>query len=106
MSEQVKETEVTGIFNKIYGASKEMLEALKKPQIERALKRKFESAYDDAEKMIVEKTFKITEVSSKDFERYDVNFVLDLRFEIDQLKDQQEKIKAEYLFMFGTEMKV
>ena len=104
VDEKVDE-KVEGIFHKMVYATEEVLKKLKLPIIEKGLKRKFHAEFDKYENQIIDLTSKIDEKSSKDFENYDVGVIISYRFDITCLRNQQEMVKTEYKFMFGSEMK-
>jgi hypothetical protein len=96
-------TETQGLFEKLYAASKMVLDEVNKPIIRNKIKRKLHSAYDDADgkigqaKMTIQKT-------REDFEKYDINSVLEQQAIIRKAQDLQADIKAEYLELFGKTM--
>lgn len=94
----------TGAFERLYAAGKEILDNAKKPFVKKALKRKLQSAYDDAAKRIIAAEVKINK-AREDFENYNINSVLEARQEISTCTDIQSEIKAEYAELFATEMK-
>jgi hypothetical protein len=94
----------TGLFDKLYAASKETLDELKKPQIKKSLQRKLCSAFDDAENKIIDAD-KALEAARGDFQNYDINRVIEQQFLVEKLRRQQTIIKAEYKVLFDVEMK-
>lgn len=91
-------------FDDFFGAAKEVLEAAKKPQIKKGMQRKLQSAYDDAENKKIDEESKIEQERLR-FKDYDVMVVLQSQRMIELLNLMQEKIRKEYLFLFGEEMK-
>ncbi|HNW32695.1 MAG TPA: hypothetical protein PKL44_00390 [Candidatus Dojkabacteria bacterium] len=91
-------------FDKFFGAAKEVLEAAKKPQIRKAIQRKMSAAYDDAENKKIDQEA-IIEKERLNFKDYNVNNVIEAQRMIERLTEMQAKIKKEYVFMFGEEMK-
>jgi hypothetical protein len=91
-------------FDDFFGAAKQVLEAAKKPQIKKGMQRKLQSAYDDAENKKIDEESKIEQERLK-FKEYDVMVVLQSQRTIEMLNLMQEKIRKEYLFLFGEEMK-
>lgn len=91
-------------FDEFFGAAKEVLEAAKKPQIKKGMQRKLQSAYDDAENKKIDEENKIEQERLK-FKDYDINVVVQSQRTVEMLNLMQEKIKKEYLFLFGEEMK-
>lgn len=100
----MSETKV-GWVEKLYGATKETIETLKKPTVIKSMKRKFESAYDDATNQIVDCEAKIASSREK-MKELDLNEIIQATMDIKTLKEQQDILKAEYLEAFSEEMKV
>lgn len=94
-----------GLFDKLYAASKEAVDALKKPLVRNQIKRKLEKAHDDATDKINEANIAIDK-HREDFSNYDVNAVLKYKATITQCKNLQTEIKAEYEELFAKSMPV
>lgn len=92
-----------GLFDTLYAAGKEVHDAVKKPLVKNKIKRKLSSAYDDASAKIGEAELKIQKVR-ENFEEYNINTILEQKKLIDQARDLQEEIKAEYRELFDKEM--
>lgn len=103
MSEEKK----GGLFEKFYAAKQEILDAAKKPGIRRQVKRKLQSCFDDASNKIIEAEGVITKLRQEDnFQKYDVNAILEQRRVIQVAKELQALIKQEFEELFGEPMKV
>ena len=100
MAEKVK-----SIFESMYSATKESIKLAKKPLVEKRLKRKFQSAYDDAEDRKLNAEVHL-ERARREFEGYNINSVLQAKETIDKCSKVQEKLRAEYAEYFGTIMRV
>jgi len=98
-------TEKKGLFEKLYGAGKEVLDAINKPLVRKALKRKLASAFDDTIKRIATSEKELSKLRA-DFENYDVNAILKHRQEINDCLLIQADLKAEYKELFDAEMKI
>lgn len=93
----------TGLFDKLYSAGKEVIDAAKKPLIKKSIKRKLHSAHDDAEDKINQAEIILQNLRS-DFQKYDVNKILEEQAKIAKLKGLQKDIQAEYRELFSKEM--
>lgn len=91
---------ITRLFDEIFAATKETIQAAKKTTIERKIKRKLESAYDDAEGKIIEAEEKI-DTLQRDFNSFDVNAILKEEYTIVDLKSVQEKISTLHKKLFN-----
>ena len=105
MSNDVKETEVTGsFFDKIYNAGSEVLNALQKQVAKQKLKSKFQNAFAGAYQTKMEAENNLFDLYTKSS---DVN--MDKVIENIQIMEEadkvQEIIKKEYLRVFGKAMK-
>lgn len=102
-----KETEKKngGWFEALFGATEAVINAIKKPQYKRALRRRFESAYDDLNGKIIDAENKISEFRLK-FEDFKLNEVLELKRQIKSYKEAQDSIKEEYNEAFGKNLDV
>jgi hypothetical protein len=92
-------------FDRLYAAGKEVIDLAKKPFVKRALKRKFQSAYDDALNQEIEEEKKIEDLRSK-FDDFDINSILELKRRIKRCREIKDDVAGEYLKMFGKEMKI
>jgi len=95
--------EKQGLFDKLYAASKDIIDAAKKPLIKGSIKRKLASAYDDASGKINEAELKM-QANRVSFDKYDVNLILEQQAVIDKCKELQNRIKGEYQTLFAKEM--
>ncbi len=96
-------SETTGLFDKLYSAGKAVYDEIKKPVIKNKIARKLAAAYDDATLKIGEAELKMQK-NREDFEKYDVNVILEQQGIIDTALGLQERIKVEYKTLFGKEM--
>jgi hypothetical protein len=94
-----------GFFDKVYGMGQAVLDAAKRPMVKRGLKTKYQAAYDDAASKILDKEKSLTELRSN-FDKFDINNLIEQAQYIDQCKSIQDIIKTEYAIMFGKEMKI
>lgn len=92
-----------GIFEQLYSATEETLKKLQRPLVERKLKRKMQSALDDAEGRKIQAEERLTK-ARKEFDNYDINDVLRAKKEIKQCEDLVKEIKLEYREYFGEEI--
>jgi hypothetical protein len=95
---------MAGKFDEMYNVSDEDLKAKKKDTVKSKLMRKLESAYDDATDKIIDENERLEKVYD-DIENYDVNIVIQAKFEIEALEDTQKIIKDEFSKLFGIELK-
>jgi uncharacterized protein YbcC (UPF0753/DUF2309 family) len=102
---EVKEAAKQGLFDSFYMASKELIQQLQKPLVRNKIKRKLQTAFDDAESKINEALIKLNK-SREDFENYNINTILEQKAIITQCKSLQEQIKQEYQELFAKEMNV
>lgn len=100
MSTEVKKP----LFETLYEGAKDAIKAMKAPLVERSFKRKFQSMYDDAERIIDETNMKLFEERQK-LQDADINLILKYKREIKKANELREELKAEYLDMFGEELK-
>lgn len=98
-------SEPTGLFDKLYSAGKQVYDEVKKPVIKNKIKRKLQSAYDDASLKIGEAELKIQK-TREDFDNYNINTVLEQKAIITQAKQLQDQIKSEYKELFVKEMTI
>lgn len=96
------------LFDFLYDATEEALRKVKKPIARRKMKRIFQGAYDAAENEKISRQEELDALRKKfvDFTGTDVNRVIELKFEIKKLEEQQDIIRDEYLVMFGKELVV
>ena len=90
----------TGLFDKLYDASKEVKKAIKKPGKIRKLKRALESAYDDALKQRDE-AIDSMDTEREKLEEMDINTVIKLKATAKKASETMELIKDEYFVQFG-----
>lgn len=94
-----------GLFEKLYAAGKEVVDQLNKPFVRKALKRKLESAYDDACKKGSDAEAELNK-ERQNLTGYDVNKVLRLRETMCEADIIKTDLMEEYYTMFGVEMKI
>ena len=99
-----------GLFEKIYSAGKEALDAMKKPFVKSALKRKFHSAYDDAEVKKMDATTKVGTlreelIKSGDKDNNKINEILQAKKSAETLQQMQDILKDEYKEIFAEDLK-
>lgn len=91
------------LFDILFSATAEAIRKMKKPFIKGQIKRKLQSAYSHAAETAVNAEADIQKVRG-DFEKYDVNKILELRRTIKTAKELQAEIKEEHLTLFSKEM--
>lgn len=94
-------------FDQLYSASAEILKSVNKPLVKKSLKRKFESARDNAISSHIEAVEKLSKEREKintDPEKYDINTVVELRQTAQDAKNTIKHIADEYLHMFGESL--
>ena len=92
------------LFDKLYSASKELVNELKKPLIKSQLERKFSSAYDSAEEQRIDAELKLQELRSN-FKHFEINSILELKATMKSAEETKEALAAEYKEYFGKELK-
>lgn len=92
------------LFDVLYQGAKETVKALKAPLVERAFKRKFQSAYDDADRIIDETEMKLFEERQR-LQNADINEILQFKRELKRAKELQEEVRKEYKEIFDEELK-
>ncbi len=92
-----------GLFDKLYSASKEAFDLMKKPIVKNKLKQKLKAAFYDAQLKIGEASLAINK-TRESFDGYDINKVLEQRQIIVLAEQHQKNIQAEYLELFGVAM--
>ncbi|MBU1101127.1 MAG: hypothetical protein KKA84_12060 [Bacteroidetes bacterium] len=92
-----------GIFETIYNATDELRKSMKAPLVKNKLKRRLESAWDDAENKKIDATAKIQDIR-EDLSNYDINKILDNKDTVVRLGELQVGIAAEFLELFGETM--
>lgn len=101
----IKTESKTGLFDKLYAAAAGVYDEVKKPLVKNKIKRRLQAAYDDAESRINEGNIQIQK-TREDFEKYDVNIVLNYKAGIAKSRELQNEIKDEYLELFGKQMPI
>ena len=96
--------EKDSFFDKVYGASQEVKDALKKPFVEKKLKRTFESYIDAVEQKLLDAEGKLDKYR-QNFENLDLNGLVNLLNEQKQYRVALEIVKEEYKVMFGEAYK-
>lgn len=89
------------LFDELYDKTDEAVKKLQKPLIKRQIKRRFTSAYDDAENKKINAESRLQELRS-DFKGFDLNDVLVEKQAIENAVYAQKLISAEYKELFGT----
>jgi len=76
------------LFDKIYEGAKETLKSMKKPLVERALKRRFDSFIDGCDARIDELELKKHELimSLESPEKYDINAIVKIELDLEQTR--------------------
>jgi hypothetical protein len=92
-----------GIFEQLYSATEEVLKKMQKPLVERKLKRKQQSALDDAENRKILAEEKLNK-ARKEFDNYDINDILRAKKEIKTCEELATEIRKEYKEYFGEEL--
>lgn len=92
------------LFERMYTATKESLDAAKKPFIERSLKRRFEAAWDDCENKKIDAQVAIQSLSES-IKDYDLNGFLAKRQIVKDAVETQNAIVEHYKEMFGEDLK-
>ena len=91
------------LFDKLYGATDETIKLMKKPLVEKRLKRKFQSAWDDAETKRLELEQGIEEARRK-FESYDINVILEYNRRLKRVMEVKREVEEEYSAYFGEDL--
>lgn len=103
--EKDENPEKKSLFSRLYDEGKDLVKKIKKPHAERALKRKFEAAYDDAQQKIEDaEAAKLK--AYEDIEKFDINTVLRAVKEGDNAREAQAALKSSYKEMFDQELEV
>jgi len=92
--------EVTTLFDRLYSATKETIKAAKKPTVRKRIKRKLNSAHDDAEEQIIDLEAEVDGLR-RNFDKYDVNKIVDNQSKIKKLKLIQKLIESEHYNLFN-----
>jgi hypothetical protein len=93
----------SNLFERLYDLGKEGLKAMKQPLIANQVKRKLQSAFDDAENKKDTAVNKLN-TAREDLVNYNVNVVLEAQKMITECNTLQDAIKAEYKELFGKDM--
>ena len=88
------------LFEELYNKTDESIKLLKKPLVKRQLKRKYSSAYDDAENKKVDAESKLQDLRTK-FTNFEINDILAQKKIIVQATQLQELIAEDYQELFG-----
>ncbi len=94
---------VKSLFASLYNATEETVKSLKQPLVEKKIKRKLQSAFDDAEDKKITAQERL-ESARKEFENYDINEILRQKEVVSVCEKLQTGIKAEYAEYFGEDM--
>ena len=95
----------TNLFDRLYEGASEAIKMMKKPLIIRSLKRKFQSAHDDAQKQIDAAELNKHKVY-ENLAEVDINVLMEHCASIRAAKEVVEDLKAEYKALFGEELEV
>jgi acetyl-CoA carboxylase carboxyltransferase component len=102
----MSETTKTGLFDTVMNDDENAIKAEQKALTKSRLQRRLYSAYDSASEKKMESVEQLSNMrKSNKFANYDVNAVLAQKKTIAGVKEIQDAIKAEYLELFGEEMK-
>lgn len=93
------------IFDKLYGATKEVLDAAKKPFVRKKYKRLMKAYYDETASRAIDCEGRIQKQREK-FDCCDMNAVVEARLQAEKAKKIMEIVKTEYNEVFGEEMKI
>ena len=102
MSEE-QEQKLT-LFQKLYKSADAAIKLMKAPLTEKSMKRSFQAAYDDAERIMDESEISLMEERQK-FNKVEVNKILTLKKTIRQAQVQRRDIEDEYKELFNSELK-
>jgi len=95
-----------GMFAKNFNATDAERKEQEKSFLEREIKRKFGSAWDDSERKKIEAEKRLMSLQADNFQRYDINSVLEARQEIAIIEEVQDLLKEEFKAMFDTELPI
>lgn len=91
------------LFDKLYAAGQDVIDAARKPLAERQLKRKFQTAYDTAATEKLESEVKV-QTALEDMKAYDLNSVLMAKASIRDAEYTMTQIADHYAEMFGESL--
>lgn len=95
--------EAKSLFKKFYNMTEDVMKKLKEPLIERATKRKFQSAYDSLEDQIIESENAFNK-QMESIENIDLNKLLEIRVKAKNAEKTKEEIKTMYFEFFNEEL--
>lgn len=98
----VKDTTVT-LFEKFWNMTKEVAKEMKKPLIERSLRRKLASAADSCDDTIIDVETKISKLH-EDLENLDINEMLKLRVQKSNAIKTKAEIESYYEELFSEKL--
>lgn len=96
-----KTTKTSGKFHALYNSTEKERRQEREPLERDRLKRKFQSAYDDALGKIMDAQDYIMSEYSNRLETLDINSILDQRLKIIDLEEQSRILSEEYHELFG-----
>lgn len=88
------------LFEELYNKTDESIKLLKKPLVKRQLKRKYSSAFDDAENKKVEAESELQDLRTN-FSNLEINAILAQKRIMVQATELQELIAEDYQELFG-----
>jgi hypothetical protein len=92
------------LFDKLYSATKEAIDTMKKPIVESRTKRKLASAFDSAEEQRLDAEHQLSELR-QNFDSYDVNEILAQKAKVAAAEVTKKAVSEEHFEMFGEELK-
>lgn len=93
----------TKLFDALYAAGKDVIDAARKPLAERQLRRKFQTAYDNAATAKLEAEINIQK-GQEDLSSYDLTKVIQLKESIKDAEYTMSAIADHYAEMFGESL--
>ena len=96
-------TTTESLFNKMYSAGKDVIDAARKPLAEKKLKRKFQVAWDNADAQKIDAEESLNNCLEK-IDSYNLSKVLEYKTTIKDADQIKKQIEEHYLQMFGEEM--
>ena len=93
----------TTLFKKFYNMTEDVMKKLKEPLIERATKRKFQSAYDSLEDTIIESENEFNK-QMENIENIDLNKLLQIRQKAKNAAKTKEEIEVMFEEFFGEKL--
>lgn len=91
------------LFDKLYAAGQDVIDAARKPLAERQLKRKFQTAYDNVVTTKLESELAV-QSALENMKDYNLQRVLEAKAAIKDADYTMEQIAAHYAEMFGESL--